>query len=152
MTRWQEPAPGEREAADRSWQVVRSAYEERIPVARKRDWRPIVAVAFGLALVAAAFSPPGNAVLGSLRDAVRGQDHLVSLPSRGSILVNAQGGAWVVKQDGSKRFLGGYDNAAWSPHGLGCTGNSRASVKSAGRSGRTRVFASLTSPDRRCAS
>ena len=33
MTRWQEPAPGEREAADRSWQVVRSAYEERIPVA-----------------------------------------------------------------------------------------------------------------------
>ena len=118
MTRWQEPAPGEREAADRSWQVVRSAYEERIPVARKRNWRPIVAVAFGLALVAAAFSPPGNAVLGSLRDAVRGQDHLVSLPSRGSILVNAQGGAWVVKQDGSKRFLGGYDNAAWSPHGL----------------------------------
>ncbi len=118
MTGWHDPAPGEREAADRSWEVVRSAFEERIPVPRKRDWRPIVAVAFGLALLAAAFSPPGNAVLGSLRDAVRGQDHLVSLPSRGNILVNAQGGVWVVKQDGSKRFLGGYDNAAWSPHGL----------------------------------
>jgi hypothetical protein len=118
MTRWHEPAPGEREAADRSWEIVRSAYEERIPAPRKRDWRPVAVAAFGVALLAAAFSPPGNAVLGSLRDAVRGQDHLISLPSRGSILVNAQGGAWIVKQDGSKRFLGGYDNAAWSPHGL----------------------------------
>jgi dipeptidyl aminopeptidase/acylaminoacyl peptidase len=118
MTCWRKPAPGEREAGDRSWEVVRSAFEERIPTPRKRDWRPIAVVAFGVALLAAAFSPPGNAVLGSLRDAVRGQDHLLSLPSRGSILVNAQGGAWVVKQDGSKRFLGGYDNAAWSPHGL----------------------------------
>jgi dipeptidyl aminopeptidase/acylaminoacyl peptidase len=118
MTRWQEPAPGEREAADRSWKVVRSAFEERIPVPRKRDWRPIVAIAFGVALLAAAFSPPGNAVLGSLRDAVRGQDELVSLPSRGSILVNAPDGAWVVKRDGSKRFLSGYSDAAWSPRGL----------------------------------
>jgi hypothetical protein len=118
VTRWNAPAPGEREAADRSWEVVRSAFEERISVPRKRDWRPVVAFAFAVALLAAAFSPPGNAVLGSLRDAVRGQDHLVSLPTRGSILVNAQGGAWVVKRDGSKRFLSGYDNAAWSPHGL----------------------------------
>lgn len=118
MTRWDDPAPDEREAGDRSWEVVRSAFEERIPVPRKRDLRPVVAAAFGVALLAAAFSPPGNAVLGSLRDAVRGQDHLVSLPTRGSILVNAQGGAWVVKRDGSKRFLSGYANAAWSPHGL----------------------------------
>lgn len=118
MSRWDEPAPGERDSADRSWDVVRSAFEERIPVPHRRDWRPIVAVAFVMALLAAAFSPPGNAVLGSLRDAVRGQDHLVSLPTRGSILVNAQGGAWIVKQDGSKRFLSGYNNAAWSPHGL----------------------------------
>ncbi len=118
MRRWDDPAPGEREAAYRSWEVVRSAFEERIPVPRKRDWRPVVAVACGVALLAAAFSPPGNAVLGSLRDAVRGQDHLLSLPSRGSILVNGQGGAWVVKRDGSKRFLSGYSDAAWSPHGL----------------------------------
>jgi len=118
MTRWHDPAPGERDAADRTWEVVRSAFEERIPVPRKRDWRPVVVVAFGVALLAAAFSPPGNAVLGSLRDAVRGEDHLVSLPAPGSILVNAQGGVWVVKQNGSKRFLSGYDGASWSPHGL----------------------------------
>jgi hypothetical protein len=118
VTRWHDPAPGEREAADRSWGVVRSAFEERIQFPRTRNWRPLIAIAFGLAVLTAAFSPPGNAVLGSLRDAVGGRDHLVSLPSRGSILVNAQGGAWIVKQDGSKRFLGGYDNAAWSPHGL----------------------------------
>jgi hypothetical protein len=58
MTRWREPAPGEREAADRSWEVVRSAFEERISVPRKRDWRPAAVVAFGVALLAAAFSPP----------------------------------------------------------------------------------------------
>jgi hypothetical protein len=118
MTRWQDPAPGEREAADRSWDVVRSAFEERIQLPRTRNWRPLIAIAFGVAVLAAAFSSPGKAVLGSLRDAVGSRDHLVSLPSRGSILVNAQGGAWIVKQDGSKRFLGGYNDAVWSPHGL----------------------------------
>lgn len=118
MGRWGQPAPGEREAGERSWDVVRAAYEQRSRVPRKRDWRPAIVVAVAAALLAAAFSPPGDAVLGSLRDAVRGQDHLLSLPARGSILVDTQGGAWVVKQDGSKRFLGGYSDAAWSPHGL----------------------------------
>jgi hypothetical protein len=75
---------------------VRAAYEQRSHVPRRRDRRPAIVVALAAALLAAAFSPPGNAVLGSLRDAVRGEDHLLSLPSRGSILVDAQGGAWVV--------------------------------------------------------
>jgi len=97
---------------------VREAYEQRSRVPRKPDRRPAIVAALAAALLAAAFSPPGNAVLGSLRDAVRGEDHLLSLPSRGSILVDAQGGAWVVKHDGSKRFLAGYTDAAWSPHGL----------------------------------
>ncbi|MBA3734760.1 MAG: hypothetical protein H0W90_06120 [Actinobacteria bacterium] len=118
MTRWNRPTPGEREAADRSWEIVREAFEERIPVPRKRDWRPVPVVAFGIAALAAAFSPPGLAVWGSLRDAVRNQDHLLALPTTGRILVNAQGGVWVIQRDGSKRFLSGYDNAAWSPHGI----------------------------------
>ncbi|TMK72748.1 MAG: hypothetical protein E6G50_03355 [Actinobacteria bacterium] len=44
--------------------------------------------------------------------------NLVSLPASGRILVNAPAGAWVVQHDGSKRFLSGYADAAWSPHGL----------------------------------
>jgi hypothetical protein len=110
--------PGERESADRSWEVVRRAYAERVPAPRRRDRRPLVAAAVGIAVLAAALSPPGLAVWGSLRDAVGTEDHLVALPSSGRVLVNARDGAWVVSADGSKRFLSNYRDAAWSPHGL----------------------------------
>jgi dipeptidyl aminopeptidase/acylaminoacyl peptidase len=110
--------PGEREAGDRTWEVVRGAYAERVPSPRARDKRLLVAVAIGVALLAAALSPPGHAVWGSLRDAVQEEDHLVALPSGGRVLVTTPDGAWVVARDGSKRFLAGYHDAAWSPHGL----------------------------------
>ena len=45
MRLWDNPAPGEREAGDRSWDILRDAYEERIRVPRKRDWRPIAIAA-----------------------------------------------------------------------------------------------------------
>jgi hypothetical protein len=118
MMRWHEAAPGEQEAGDRTWDVIREAFDERIPLPRRRDRRPLVLVAIGAAILAAALSPPGLAVWGSLRDAVQNEDHLLSLPAPGRILVNAQSGAWIVQRDGSKRFLSGYANAAWSPHGL----------------------------------
>jgi dipeptidyl aminopeptidase/acylaminoacyl peptidase len=118
MTSWNEPARDEQEAADRSWETVRAAFEQRVPIRRRRNWRPLVVVALGIAALAAAFSPAGLAVWGSLRDAVRNEDHLLALPTMGRILVNAQGGVWVIQRDGSKRFLSGYDSAAWSPHGL----------------------------------
>ncbi|MFL6012163.1 MAG: hypothetical protein ACJ74A_00115 [Gaiellaceae bacterium] len=118
MSAWDEPAPGEREAGERSWAVVRRAYEERLPAPRSRDWRPVLALAAALVILAAALSPPGRAVWSSLRDAVSSEDRLVALPSRGRILVNTRDGVWVVSRDGSKRFLSGYTDAAWSPHGL----------------------------------
>ncbi len=120
--RWREPAPGEREAGERSWEVLRSAFEERVPAPRPRDWRPVVAVAVAAAIIAAALSPPGLAVLDSLRDVVRGEPNakpaLFSLPAHGRLLVNSAEGAWVVQKDGSKRLLAGYREASWSPHGL----------------------------------
>jgi hypothetical protein len=115
---WREPAPDEREAGERSWSVVRRAYDERLPMPRRRDRRPFVAIAVAAVIVAAALSPPGLAVFGSIRDAVTSEDHLLALPAGGRVLVNAQSGAWVVDRDGSKRFLSGYTDAAWSPHGL----------------------------------
>jgi hypothetical protein len=123
MKRWDVPAPDERAARDRSWDVVRAAYEEHIRVPRKRDWRPIAIVAVAAVLLAAAVTPPGHAVLGSLRDAVRGEPNaapaLFSLPTpRSRLLVNSAEGAWVVQSDGSKRLLDGYRDASWSPHGL----------------------------------
>src|SRR5437667_329424 len=137
--RWDEPAPHEDEAEERSWQVVRAAWEERIPLARpsvvRRRW-PVVALAAGLAVLAAALSPPGTAVLGSIKDAVRGRDNLISLPAPGRILVNAPAGAWVVQHDGSKRLLSNYLDAAWSPHGLylaAARGNTLVALEPNGR-------------------
>jgi hypothetical protein len=122
VSRWHEPAPGEREAGERGWRVVRSAFAEREPVPRKRARWPIVAVAAGVAVTAAALSPPGLAVLDSIRDAVRGEPNakpaLFSLPAPGRLLVNSDRGAWVVQRDGSKRLLNDYRDASWSPRGL----------------------------------
>ena len=115
---WREPAPNEREAGDRSWEVVREAFDARIPSPPRRDRRPLIAVAIGAAALAAALTPAGHAVWGSLKDAVQNEDNLLSLPSRGRVLVNSQAGAWVVQRDGSKRLLSDYTDAAWSPHGI----------------------------------
>jgi len=122
------PPSGELDAERRAWQVVAAAFAEREPVARPR--RHVRALALGiavLAIVAAAVSPPGSAVLDSIRDAV-GRDRVVGveragpllleLPAPGRLLVTSPSGAWVVNADGSKRLLGEAADATWSPHGL----------------------------------
>jgi hypothetical protein len=115
-------APGEREAGERAWAVVRRAYAEREPVAwPRRHVRPLLAVAVVAAIVAAALSPPGRSVVHSLRKAVgvkQAEPALFSLPTRGQLLVTGPGGTWLVHEDGSKRLLGHYRDAAFSPHGL----------------------------------
>jgi hypothetical protein len=115
-------APDEREARDRTWRVVRAAYEAREPVKwPRRHARPLAAGALVAAAVAAALSPPGKSVIHSLRKAV-GVQHvapeLFSLPTSGRLLVSGPGGTWVVNRDGSRRRLGKYRDATWSPHGL----------------------------------
>lgn len=115
-------APNEEQAADRSWGVVRAAYETREPVSwPRRHWRPLAVGAVAAAAVAAVLSPPGRSVVHSLRKAV-GVDHaqtnLFSLPARGRLLVTGRGGTWIVRADGSRRRLGDYQDAAWSPHGI----------------------------------
>ena len=116
------PVPGELAARQRSWRVVRAAFEsrERIPPVRPSPWRPVAALAGGLALVAAVASPPGRAVLNEVRDAigrervvgVRGaQPNLFSLPTDGRLLVESARGPWIVRDDGSRRRLGRYRQA-----------------------------------------
>ncbi|MGZ4438862.1 MAG: hypothetical protein ACXVZN_00635 [Gaiellaceae bacterium] len=115
-------APGERAAEDRAWEVVRGVYVEREPVAwPRRHARPLVAGALVAAVVAAALSPPGRSVVHSLRKAVgvqHAQTELSSLPAPGRLLVSGSGGTWIVNRDGSRRRLGSYRDASWSPHGL----------------------------------
>ena len=114
--------PGAAEAEERASRVVLAAFAERMPdpVRRRRAFRPVVAVAVGVAIVAAALSPPGRAVVNHVRRVV-GIDHaslaLFSLPAQGRLLVRSDAGIWTVRADGSRRLLGRYDEASWSPFG-----------------------------------
>ena len=115
-------APHQHEAEERAWQVVGAAYAEREPVAwPRRHARPLVTAALVAAVVAAVLSPPGRSVVHSLRKAVglqQAEPALFSLPTRGDLLVTSRQGLWLVHRDGSKRLLGRYRDAAFSPHGL----------------------------------
>jgi hypothetical protein len=113
--------PGEDGARDRAWSVVEAAFEERTPIPQRSHWPRVAAVALALAaLVAASVSAPGQAVIDEIREVVgveRAERALFSLPADGRLLVAADSGVWIVQQDGSRRLLGEYREAAWSPFG-----------------------------------
>jgi hypothetical protein len=115
-------APREREAQERAWEVVEAAYAGRSPVAwPRKHLGPLAIGAVVAAIAAAALSPPGRSVVHSLREAVgvkQAEPALFSLPAPGSLLVTSRQGAWLIHADGSKRLLGHYADAAFSPHGL----------------------------------
>ena len=112
-----------KDAEERSWEVVRRAFEERTPPPRRRDRasHTLLLAAVGAALVTAVllavFSPPGRAVFERVREAV-GVEHadpaLFSLPAPGRLLVVSAegGGVWLADANGFKRKLGSYDDAA----------------------------------------
>jgi Tol biopolymer transport system component len=116
--------PGEHDAAERAWRVVRSAfaeYEPRPPARRPVGLLAASVTAVAVALVVVAVSPAGPALVRSVREAV-GTEHvqqaLVALPAGGRLLVDSNPGPWIVNADGSKRLLGPYSASGWSPHGL----------------------------------
>lgn len=113
--------PGEHDARERAWALVQAAYSDREPAPRGRPTRRLVLVAAVVAaLVAAAFSPVGRAVLDGVREVVgveSASESLFEVPSGGRLLVTADSGVWVVAADGSKRRLGDYESASWSPFG-----------------------------------
>jgi hypothetical protein len=119
--------PGETEAEERSWEIVRAAYAERAPLRRNHTTRRLVlAVAGGAAALVIGLSPAGAKVGDLAEDMAEavgiGADDakpaLRSLPAAGELLVESEQGPWIVREDGSKRLLGEYDEASWSPRGL----------------------------------
>ena len=115
--------PDAEAARERAHGVVVAAYGEReaIPV-RRRPLRlaAVCAVLAVAAVVGAAFSPPGEAVVDRIREVIgveRAQPALFRLPTDGRLLVASDSGVWVVEQDGKKRLLPGYREASWSPFG-----------------------------------
>jgi len=76
-----------------------------------------------VALLALAASPPPRAAIGRwLREAIglgaqpTPRPLLAGLPGRGELLVTASDSVWLVRSNGTRRWLGAYAGAAWSPH------------------------------------
>ena len=113
--------PGEHEARLRTWEVVRAAYAEREPAPPRRSFLvPALAAVLVLAVAAAAASPPGRAVIDDVRRAIGVDDAapaLFALPAPGRVLITSTSGAWIADSGGSRRLLGPYAGAAWSPFG-----------------------------------
>ena len=113
------------------------------PAARGGTRAAAVAVVF----LAAVLSPPGRAVISDVRDAIgtetvvgvpKAQPALFSLPAAGRVLVSAPTGTWVLDADGSKRRLGDYDEASWSPQGLHAVASTRSQLVAVTPSGEVR--------------
>jgi hypothetical protein len=98
-----------------------AAFAAHRPAPKRRNyWRPAVALAAVAAVVGVLASPPGRSVIHAIREAVgvkKAQKELFSLPAPGRLLVNTPGGPWVVQSTGSRRHLGSYREASWSPYG-----------------------------------
>jgi hypothetical protein len=118
------PAPDEQAAEERGWRVVQAAWAENGAAPRRSHTRrALIAVAVALAVTGAALTPAGAEVADWIADKVDpgrkdARPALVSLPAPGRLLVTSEQGPWIVEQDGSRRLLGAYDGASWSPGGL----------------------------------
>jgi len=117
-------APDEHLAEERGRQVVQAAFQSRGPrVQRSRAlFRAGMALLAGAAIAGLALTPAGADVREWIADKIESGEEdadpkLTSLPAPGSVLVEAPSGAWVIREDGSKRRLGAYDVATWSPNG-----------------------------------
>lgn len=116
--------PGERDAEERAWRLLSAARAERPLEARRgRARRRAARAALALALIALVASPAGASVRRWVADRVdpgveRASPALSALPGDGALLVQSREGPWMVHPDGSKRLLGDFSEASWSPHGL----------------------------------
>ncbi|HEX6154019.1 MAG TPA: hypothetical protein VFZ19_10910 [Solirubrobacterales bacterium] len=118
------PIPTPAEAEERGLAVVAAAYAQRQPQRRPVSL-PRLALAFAVAtlLTALLLSPAGAAVREWVDDVVttsapRPEPELAEIPGGGRLLVQSGAGPWIVQSDGSRRLLGDYEGAAWSPRGL----------------------------------
>jgi len=119
----EEPVPGTAEAERRGLELIERAYAERRPVQRPVLPRLAIALAVAALLAALILSPAGAAVRDWVDDVFtagvkNAEPALSGVPGGGDLLVQSPRGPWVVRPDGSRRLLGDYYEATWSPHGL----------------------------------
>jgi hypothetical protein len=117
------PVPAAEEAERRGLALVEGAFAQRQRERRSPLPRLALALAAITLLAALLLSPAGAAVRdwvgdvfeAGVPDAERG---LSEIPGGGRLLVQSAQGPWVVQPDGSRRLLGDYGEAGWSPRGL----------------------------------
>jgi dipeptidyl aminopeptidase/acylaminoacyl peptidase len=117
------PVPEAEGARLRGLAMVERAYAERQPAGRPALPRLALALALATLLAGLLLSPAGAGVRDWLDDAftagVRDAEPvLTDVPGGGRLLVQSPSGPWVVQPDGSRRLLGAYGEATWSPRGL----------------------------------
>lgn len=120
----EEPLPGAAEAERRGLELIARAYAIRQPVHQPvRLRRLAVALAATALLAALVLSPAGAAVRDWVGDVFtagvqNAEPALTGIPGGGKLLIQSQRGPWAVQADGSRRLLGDYRQATWSPRGL----------------------------------
>jgi hypothetical protein len=117
------PLPAEKAAEERGLRVISGAFAERDQPRRQMLPRLALAFATGLLLAALVLTPAGAEVRDWIGDVFtagvpNAERSLTDLPGGGRLLVQSPQGPWVVQPDGTRRLLGRYDEATWSPHGL----------------------------------
>lgn len=130
-----ERVPGEEEAAGRSWEVVRAAMAEHEAVRGRTPARlplrlALAVAALGVLALALALTPAGAAVREWVAEAIDDEAPpprraLTHLPAPGELLVASRPGVWLVREDGTRRLLGDYEEASFSPHGLNVVASER---------------------------
>lgn len=119
----EETIRGAAEAERRGLALVERAYAERRPPSRPVLPRLALALAVAALIAALLLTPAGAAVRNWIGDVFttgvrNAQPALTEIPGGGRLLAQSPRGPWVVQPDGSRRLLGRYDEASWSPHGL----------------------------------
>jgi hypothetical protein len=122
------PVPEAEGAERRGLALVEAAFAEQglaEPAGRRAPSLPRLAIALAIATLVAALllSPAGAAVRDWVDDVFTAQvtrqgPGLAEIPGGGRLLVQSQAGPWVVQPDGSRRLLGDFEEATWSPRGL----------------------------------
>jgi hypothetical protein len=119
----QAPIPGQDEAERRGREMVSQAFAQRQVSPRPVLPRLAFALATGALIAALLLTPAGAAVRHWIGDAFTAsvpdaEPALTEIPGGGQLLVQSSDGPWVVQADGSRRLIGSYEQATWSPHGL----------------------------------
>ncbi len=132
------PVPEEEQVEERSWRLLETAFEDHRAASpgHPRARRGLIALAGAGAALALVLTPAGAKVSDLIARVVSPAEKNTSsslrkLPTGGRLLVESAKGPWIVQSDGSRRRLGAYGQASWSPHGLyvaAARGNELAAV------------------------